>query len=89
MIGGTRMRLEGGLAIGEVAAQHARLCEWVAGGLAELDLSEVAECDTAGVQLLLALRRAAAAGGRSLHLVQPSPAVAEAARRLGAAELLA
>ena len=47
-------------------------------GPIELDLAEVTEVDTAGVQLLLLLRREALAAGRTLHLLNPSLAVAEA-----------
>lgn len=43
-----------------------------------LDLAEVTEVDTAGVQLLLLMRREALAAGRTLHLLHPSMAVAEA-----------
>jgi anti-sigma B factor antagonist len=43
-----------------------------------LDLAEVTEVDTAGVQLLLLLRREALAAGRTLHLLQPSMAATEA-----------
>lgn len=43
-----------------------------------LELAEVTEVDTAGVQLLLLLRREALAAGRTLHLLHPSMAVAEA-----------
>jgi anti-anti-sigma factor len=42
-----------------------------------IELSEVTEMDSAGVQLLLAARRSAREGGRALHLGGRSPAVAE------------
>lgn len=45
--------------------------------LTEIDLSAVTEIDTAGVQLLLAARKAAQAQQRELHLVQASPSVLE------------
>jgi len=41
----------------------------------ELDLSEVTEMDTAGLQLLLMLRREAGQLSRSVSLVAPSEAV--------------
>jgi anti-sigma B factor antagonist len=47
-----------------------------AGGEIGLDLSQVAEIDCSGVQLLLALRTAV--GEDALRLVRPSAAVAEA-----------
>lgn len=44
---------------------------------AELDLSQVAEIDAAGLQLLLLAKREALRAGKSLRLVGCSPAVAE------------
>jgi len=41
----------------------------------ELDLSQVAEIDSAGLQLLVLLKREAAAAGKRLSLVGHSPAV--------------
>jgi anti-sigma B factor antagonist len=41
----------------------------------EVDLSQVAEIDSAGVQLLVLLKREAAAAGKRLSLVGHSPAV--------------
>jgi anti-anti-sigma regulatory factor len=47
-------------------------------GPIELDLAEVTEVDTAGLQLLMLLRREAQALGRALHLRSPSLAMVEA-----------
>ena len=44
----------------------------------EIDLSQVAEIDTAGLQLLMLARREALARGRALRFVRPSAAVDEA-----------
>lgn len=44
---------------------------------AALDLSRVAEFDTAGLQLLLVARRHASGGGRELRVKNPSRAVTE------------
>jgi anti-anti-sigma regulatory factor len=49
----------------------------VGSGDLELDLSEVTELDTAGLQLLLMAHREAAALGRRLVLTRPSPAVVD------------
>lgn len=46
----------------------------------ELDLSDVTELDTAGVQLLLMVRREARAQGRNLTLVAPSHTALEVLR---------
>lgn len=43
----------------------------------EIDLSEVSEMDSAGVQLLMAAKRAAQASQRQLRLTAHSPAVLE------------
>lgn len=52
----------------------------------ELDLSEVSEIDTAGLQLLLATRREVRAAGGSLHLAAPSPAVVDVLNFCGLAD---
>lgn len=77
--------LDGELTVYTAAAVKSRLC----GLLAEhtqvvlLDLSEVDECDTAGVQLLLSARRAVNAAGREFAVVDPSGPVREALILLG------
>jgi anti-sigma B factor antagonist len=48
-----------------------------AGGDIEVNLAEVTEMDSAGVQLLIATQKAAAALQRELRLVEHSPAVCE------------
>jgi anti-sigma B factor antagonist len=48
-----------------------------------VDLSQVAEIDTAGVQLLLLAQREARARGGELHLRCASPAVRDAFQLLG------
>jgi anti-anti-sigma factor len=58
------------------------------GGPFTLDLGGVAEIDSAGVQLLLALRHSLRQQGRSLQLEQPAAAVQDALRTLGLNELL-
>ncbi len=44
-------------------------------GSLHIDLSEVSECDGAGMQLLLAARHEAAQRGGALHLTSPSSQV--------------
>jgi len=48
-----------------------------------LDLADVAEIDSSGVQLLLSLRATLAQAGQALQLVNPSPIVRSALERLG------
>ena len=50
---------------------------------AELDLESQEDCDTAGMQLLLAAKVSAREKNRNLILVNPGVPVREAARRLG------
>jgi anti-anti-sigma factor len=49
----------------------------------EIDLSEVGELDTSGVQLLMLAKREAAAAGKALTLSRHSPAVLEVFELLG------
>ncbi|HEY9022748.1 MAG TPA: STAS domain-containing protein [Burkholderiaceae bacterium] len=75
------LRIDGDFTIyraAELAASlKAALAGTPEGGTFEIDLSEVAEMDSAGVQLLLAARRSAADSGRSLRLAGRSAAVDE------------
>jgi anti-sigma B factor antagonist len=59
------------------AAMKTALAAVADGGALDLDLSEVAELDSAGVQLLLAARRSAVESGRSLRLTSRSAVVDE------------
>ncbi len=70
------LALEGELTIYGAAELQARLLAALAdapGGL-DIDLSGVTELDSAGVQLLMATRRAALASGRTVTLCAPSDA---------------
>lgn len=49
----------------------------------ELDLSEVSECDAAGLQLLCAARRSAAQRRKSFRVVESSPAISAAIEKAG------
>lgn len=73
-----RLPLEGNLTIYEAPALKAQLMAAVAEGRhLELDLAQVGEIDTSGVQLLLLAKREAAARGLNLGLVNHSAAVRE------------
>jgi anti-sigma B factor antagonist len=54
-----------------------------------LDLSEVTEFDTAGLQIVLMARRLAGAAGRELQISEPSPAVSEVLALLQLQEAMA
>ena len=60
----------------------------IAGGAECIDASRVASVDTAGLQLLLAAGRMAAAHGRALRWEGASSALIEAACKLGVAGVL-
>ena len=71
--------LEGELTIYRAAELKPLLLAALPGtGPLELDLAEVTEVDTAGLQLLMMLRREAQALGRARHLRSPSLAMVEA-----------
>jgi anti-anti-sigma factor len=49
----------------------------------EIDLADISEIDTSGVQLLMLMKREAAAAGKALKLAGHSPAVLEVFELLG------
>ena len=59
------------------AAMKTALAAVADGGTLDLDLSEVVEMDSAGVQLLLAASRSAVTSGRALRLTARSAVVDE------------
>ncbi|NKI97315.1 STAS domain-containing protein [Rhizobacter sp. SG703] len=72
------LRIEGELTIYRAAELKQTLLAAVAANPAvEVDLSQVSEFDSAGLQLLLLAKREAGAAGRTLRLVDHSPAVVE------------
>lgn len=60
-----------------------------AGGGAQLDLSEVSEFDTAGLQLVLLAVRHLTGGAGTLKVLEPSPAVSEVLELCGLERLTA
>ena len=77
----TCFRIEGELTIYRAAelavAMKAALADVPGGGAFEVDLSDVTEMDSAGVQLLMSAKRSADGSGRALRLAGGSRAVAE------------
>ena len=77
----TAFRVHGELTIYRAAeiseSLQAALAGLAVGGDLQVDLSSVTEMDCAGVQLLLAARKTAHAGGRTLRVAERSPAVLE------------
>jgi anti-anti-sigma factor len=72
----TRMALEGELGIFTAAATRERLLDALASATdVEIDLSRITEIDSAGVQLMLAAHKEAAALGKRLRFVDCSPVV--------------
>ncbi|HLO65969.1 MAG TPA: STAS domain-containing protein [Holophaga sp.] len=83
---GSVLKPEGELTIFEAAEACRRLREELdAGGDLQLDLSAVAELDTAGVQVLLWLKREARSRGSAVPFAHHSPAVLEVFDRLNLA----
>jgi len=73
-----RVAMQGRMTIYE-AAEHKRALLEALGRSAELeiDLSEVSELDTAGIQLLALAKREAARAGKAVRLTAHSPATLE------------
>jgi len=72
------LRLEGELSIYRAEEiRQALLAALAADGDVGIDLTDVSEVDTAGVQLLLAARASAATAGKTLRVTAMSPAVEE------------
>lgn len=80
--------LPASMTIREVDDLRAPLMRAVLGGALEIDATGLATIDTAGLQLLLAAFRSAAARGITPHWAQPSGVLASAAMRLGLAAQL-
>lgn len=87
----TAVRLEGGLGVVDAARQREQLMALLESHPADLglDLGQIDEFDTAGVQLLLAAERSLRERGHRLHLVQVSSAVQQALRTYGLGPTLA
>lgn len=63
---------------------HEALAQYLDRGLdVVVDLSEVDECDTAGLQLIYALRQSAVQRKQRFHITAVSPAITETATALG------
>jgi anti-sigma B factor antagonist len=72
------LAIEGELTIYSAAEQKPRLLAFLASAdELEINLAEVSEIDTAGLQLLILLKREAAQAGKSLSFVMHSNAVLE------------
>lgn len=81
--------VEGMLTIHQAAVLREQLLAACESGSTTLDLRAVTECDTAGVQLLLALDHSLQRQGRRLQLQNLPPVVQEALRRCGLDAMLA
>jgi anti-sigma B factor antagonist len=78
------IRLPGALEIYEAETLRSALLEQLAASSElVLDLGSVESCDTAGAQLLLSARRAAALAGKSFRCVHVPAAVTEVWAKLG------
>jgi ABC-type transporter Mla MlaB component len=80
--------LPAALDIRQIAETFEALRSAVNCGVDSIDASRVTTVDTAGLQLLIAAGRTAAAHGRALRWVDASSTLVEAATRLGVAGVL-
>ncbi|MDD5177002.1 MAG: STAS domain-containing protein [Sterolibacterium sp.] len=72
----TRIDILGDLNIFNAAEQRGRLLDALdEGSEVEVDLSQVSEIDSAGIQLMIAAKREAAARNHPLRFISHSPAV--------------
>lgn len=75
----TRLAIQGELSIFTAAGLRQQLLDVLASGQeVEVDLSEVSEIDSAGLQLMVAAKREAAGRNQLLHFSNHSQAVFEA-----------
>lgn len=81
-------RFCGGLTIREAAEAKTRLLPSGAAPPSQLDLSGVTAIDSAGLQILVALRREAARAGGELRYANAAPCVVQTAARAGLGEHL-
>ena len=79
-----RLTVEGAMTVYEAGADKTGLLEALADGKSlEIDLAQVDEIDTAGLQLLALARREGLKNGKPVRLLAPSVAVLEATDRYG------
>ena len=82
--GRVKARLSDALNISCAAQARDHLSQVLRGGDAyEINLAGITEFDTAGVQLLLAVRKESRSNGKSCEFVTPSSSVLEAFKLLG------
>lgn len=73
-----RLELSGEMSISRASAIRLQLLEALSGAeIVEVDLGRVSECDTTGVQLMLAAKRQAALAGKTLIFADHSAPVVE------------
>ncbi len=75
------MKLTGDVLIGDVADLKEQLLECLSAKRLTIDLADVTDCDTAGVQLIVSLCKGARASGRDMTVVGVSTAVRTAVDR--------
>jgi anti-anti-sigma factor len=75
----SRLAVEGDLTIQTAAATRERLLLALDGSdVIEIDLSGVGEFDSAGLQLLVAMKKSATAAGKQMRLMTPGRSVMDA-----------
>jgi anti-sigma B factor antagonist len=82
--GRSALRIEGDLRIASVADAKAEIvAAFAACGAVQLDLSELGQCDTAGIQLLLMASVSARASGKGFELIGHTALFRAALDRVG------
>ena len=71
------------LSISNVAMIHSKIIEaYKKFNRIEIDLSDITDCDTAGIQLLYSLKKSCLDAGKEVSLINPSDAVTDALERM-------
>ncbi len=82
--GQTCLKIEGALSVYEVAELREKILAYLEKNKELiLDLDEVTECDTAGIQLLYSARKTAEEEGKTFTVTSASDPVFEAITRIG------
>ena len=78
-----KIEIETSLSIFNAAMIHEKILEaYNKFDAMEIDLKNITDCDTAGIQLLISLKKSCGETGKEISLVNPSEAVTDALERM-------
>ena len=77
------IRIDTSLSIFNAAAIHEKIMQaYKKHDMIEIDLKDITDCDTAGIQLLYSLKKSCIDTGKIFSLINPSDAVTETLERM-------